>query len=56
MPSIGCPNAVLDNARHLLSQKRCGVLKTRLLHGHAEITAPNPHLANNKKHPWPFAR
>ena len=26
----------------------------RLLNGCPEITAPDPHLANSKKHPWPF--
>jgi hypothetical protein len=27
----------------------------RLVHGRREITAPTPHVANARKHPWPFA-
>jgi protoporphyrinogen oxidase len=26
----------------------------RLVNGRVEVTASNPHLANSKKHPWPF--
>jgi len=26
----------------------------RLINGGEEVTAPNPNLANSKKHPWPF--
>ena len=29
-------------------------LVERLVNGRAEVTADNPHLANSKKHPWPF--
>ena len=30
-------------------------LVERLMHGHTEITAPTPNVANARKHPWPFA-